>query len=265
MRVIAEQRSPLKPKFRLGTTSYIYPDDILPNVRQLAGQVDDIELVLFEVDDYGTNLPNATTITELKIIARDYELSYTVHLPIDLDWRDPRSFEKILRALDVTCTLDPFAYILHLDGQMLMGEPTPATIAQWQDETGRALDQLLRHVEPTRLCIENLEHWAPEFFTDLVAQKNLARCIDIGHLWKQAHDPLPHLQEHIAQTRVIHLHGINGRDHQSLVWHKRDEVHIVLDFLAHANYVGVLTLEVFNLADFLSSKQVVIEWENNSF
>lgn len=254
----------MKRKFRLGTTSYIYPDDILPNVRQLAGQVDDIELVLFEVDDYGTNLPDATTITELKSIARDHDLSYTVHLPIDLDWRDARSFEKIFRALDATRALDPWAYILHLDGRMLVDNPAPEMIVQWHEETARALDELLNHVEPARLCVENLERWAPEFFADIVAQKNLARCIDVGHLWKQARDPLPHLRQHIAQARVIHLHGINGRDHQSLAWQKQDEVGSVLDFLAHVNYAGVLTLEVFNVDDFLSSKQVVTKWENGS-
>ncbi len=231
-------------------------------MRHLAGQVDDIELVLFEVDDYGTNLPDATTIAELQTIARDYDLSYTVHLPIDLDWRDARSFEKIFRALDATRALDPFAYILHLDGRMLLGKPESKTVMQWQNETGRALDQLTTHVEPAQLCIENLERWQPEFFAPIVAQKNLARCIDVGHLWKQARDPLPHLREHIAQTRVIHLHGINGRDHQSLIWQARDEVARVLDFLARAEFAGVLTLEVFNLDDFLSSKQVVAEWEN---
>ena len=44
-----------KPEFRLGTTSYIIPDEILPNVRFLAGKVQDVELVLFEVDDGQNN------------------------------------------------------------------------------------------------------------------------------------------------------------------------------------------------------------------
>ena len=43
--------------FRLGTTSYIIPDDILPNVRYLAGKVKDIELVLFDIDEY-CNIPD---------------------------------------------------------------------------------------------------------------------------------------------------------------------------------------------------------------
>ena len=61
----------MKRTFRLGSTSYVYPDDILPNVGKLATVVDDIELVLFKADDYGTNptgtfsLPDASTITFL--------------------------------------------------------------------------------------------------------------------------------------------------------------------------------------------------------
>ena len=51
--------------FRLGTTSYIIPDDILPNARYLAGKVRDIELILFEVDDGPNNLPTPEVIDEL--------------------------------------------------------------------------------------------------------------------------------------------------------------------------------------------------------
>ena len=45
--------------FRLGTTSYIIPNSILPNVRYLADKVKDIELVLFESDDGISNFPDA--------------------------------------------------------------------------------------------------------------------------------------------------------------------------------------------------------------
>jgi len=36
--------------FRVGATSYVLPDHILPNVEYLAPMVDDVELVLFETD-----------------------------------------------------------------------------------------------------------------------------------------------------------------------------------------------------------------------
>ncbi len=65
--------------FRLGTTSYIIPADILPNAHYLAGKVRDIELILFEVDDGPNNLPSTEVIDELLLIAQQHDLTYTVH------------------------------------------------------------------------------------------------------------------------------------------------------------------------------------------
>ena len=70
--------------FRLGTSSYIIPADILPNAHYLAGKVRDIELILFEVDDEQNNLPSPEVIDELINLAALYDLTYTVHLPLDL-------------------------------------------------------------------------------------------------------------------------------------------------------------------------------------
>jgi sugar phosphate isomerase/epimerase len=259
----------MKHKFRLGTTSFIYsqdiqPDALLTNVRQLASQVDDVELVLFDTDDYGNNFPDARTVAELNALAREHEVTYTVHLPVDLDGSDARSSEKILRAIDATRSLDSFAHVLHLDGRLLLDEPSAQTISEWQANTSRALDHIIAHIDPAQLCVENLERWSPEWFADMVAAKNLARCIDVGHLWKQGRDPLPHLQEHIARTRVIHIHGLNGHDHQSLSWQPSSQVTRVLNFLADAEFDGVMTLEVFSVDDLVSSQHVVQAWANDS-
>jgi len=79
--------------FRVGSTSYVYPDDILPNVRRLAadGDVDDIELILFEVDDGATNLPDLRTIDALCALAAQHRLTYSVHLPLDFSRRWQRA------------------------------------------------------------------------------------------------------------------------------------------------------------------------------
>jgi hypothetical protein len=37
--------------FKLATTSFIYPDDYIPNVKMLGPFVDEIELLLFESND----------------------------------------------------------------------------------------------------------------------------------------------------------------------------------------------------------------------
>ncbi|RPJ39274.1 MAG: sugar phosphate isomerase/epimerase, partial [Chloroflexi bacterium] len=108
--------------FRVGTTSYIVPDDILPNVHYLAGKVRDIELVLFELDDGPSNLPDAGMIEELNQVARANDLTYTVHLPLDLRLgaggeEQHVSLVKARRVIEATRALDPWAYVLHLDGK----------------------------------------------------------------------------------------------------------------------------------------------------
>ena len=71
--------------FRIGATSYIIPDDILPNARHLAalGEVQDIELVLFEVDDGLNNIPSPETVAELAALA-GARPDLLLHLPLDL-------------------------------------------------------------------------------------------------------------------------------------------------------------------------------------
>ena len=111
--------------FRIGTTSYIIPADIRPNVEYLAPLVDDVELVLFEADEYGSNLPDAALCRRLNEIALAHDLTYTVHLPLDLRLGDEGalghiSLAKAERVIAATHDLAPFAYVVHLDGRPLM-------------------------------------------------------------------------------------------------------------------------------------------------
>src|SRR5215211_8857359 len=131
--------------FRLGTTSYIIPDDILPNARYLAGKVRDIELILFEVDDGPNNLPSADVIHELSMLAKDNYMTYTVHLPLDLKLGEDgserdQSLVKAKRVIDCTCELDPWAYVLHLDGKSVRTSKDVELIRRWQHQSVRALE-----------------------------------------------------------------------------------------------------------------------------
>src|SRR5512134_2659005 len=131
--------------FRLGTTSYIIPDDILPNARYLAGKVRDIELILFEVDDGPNNLPSAEVIEELSKLAQENDMTYTVHLPLDLKLgadgseRD-QSLVKAKCVIDCTRGLDPWAYVMHLDGKAVRISTDGERIRRWQDHSVRALE-----------------------------------------------------------------------------------------------------------------------------
>jgi len=237
---------------RLGTTSYIYPADILPNARLLADQVDDIELVLFEVDDGFNNLPNQETVAELRRIALAHELTYTVHLPVDLRLaaRDNTgSVAKALQVIDSTAALEPYAYVIHLEGE------AQGTVDLHDEFTNaiRALDALAAGCgSPEMLSVENLESQPPELLDAVLGATPVSCCLDVGHLWKRGEDPMPHLHRWLPRTRVIHIHGVGSRDHQRLSLIAEERLDDVTRVLAE-RFSGVVTLEVFSESDFLDS------------
>jgi len=248
--------------YRLGATSYVWPADILPNVRHLGPLVDDVELVLFEVDGH-SNLPDRAVVAELRELAEEHDLSYTVHLPLDLDLAQPLSLAQAKKVIGCTRDLSPWAYVLHLDGRAVEGEPASAVLARWRDDAARLLEKVAAMAGGgERLCVENLENYAPEAFLPLLDRLPVGLCVDVGHLWLTGRAPLPFLQDHLPRTRVVHLHGVGERDHQSLQHQGTAQVAPLLDLLAARGYDGVLTLEVFGREDFFPSRMLVAEIVN---
>lgn len=249
--------------FRLGTTSYIIPADILPNARYLAGKVKDIELILFEVDEGPNNLPSPEAIDELVQVASQHDLTYTVHLPLDLKLGEDgserdQSLIKAQRVIDCTRGLSPWAYVLHLDGRSVRTSTDAALIERWQDQSVRALEIVAEWTgSAEKLAVENLETYPLDFVQPVLDRIPVSRCVDIGHLWLDNHDPIPYLRSAMPRTRVIHMHGIAQRDHRSLTFMPEEKVRAVWHELLNSNYAGVLTLEVFSEEDFVSSLRVI--------
>jgi sugar phosphate isomerase/epimerase len=251
--------------FRLGTSSYIIPADILPNAHYLAGKVRDIELILFEVDDGPSNLPSSEVIEELAKIAREYDMTYTVHLPLDLKLGDDGSEQdislaKAKRVVECTRSLNPWAYVLHLDGRSVRTSKDAALITRWQNQSMHALEIVSKWAGGAeKLAVENLETYPLDFIQPVLDRVPVSRCVDVGHLWLDGHDPIPYLQAAMPCTRVVHLHGIAERDHRSLAFMSLQKVRAVWNELLRAKYAGVLTLEIFSEEDFLSSMNVIEE------
>lgn len=249
--------------FRLGTTSYIIPADVLPNAHYLAGKVRDIELILFEVDDGPNNLPSMEVIEELSLLAQQHDMTYTVHLPLDLKLGEDgseqdQSLVKAKRVIDCARRLAPWAYVLHLDGRSVRTSTDVRLIGRWQDQSVRALELVAEWTgSPEKLAVENLETYPLNFIQPVLDRIPVSRCVDVGHLWLDHHDPIPYLQAALPRTRVIHLHGIAERDHRSLAFMPQEKVSEVWKELICANYEGVLTLEVFSEEDFLSSLDIL--------
>jgi sugar phosphate isomerase/epimerase len=245
--------------FRLGSTSYVWPGGLVANARRLGPLVDDVELVLFRVDGR-SNLPGRRTVGALRELAGRYDLTFSVHLPLDLALSVPESLRMAETVLDCTRELPPVAVVLHLDGRPVEGTPGEGELARWRDEARRALDRVVRLAgDPRRVCVENLENYRPEYFLPLLEEAGAGLCVDVGHLWLVGRDPLPFLAEHLGRTRVVHLHGVGSSDHQSLRCQDGGQVAAVLALLASRAYDGVLTLEVFGRDDFLASRAMVVE------
>jgi sugar phosphate isomerase/epimerase len=244
--------------FRLGSTSYVYPADILPNVERLAegGEVDDVELILFEVDDGTNNLPDEATIHALRALAQEHALTYTVHLPLDLRLGADgsarhASLVKAEHVLKATAPLDPYAYVFHLDWE-------GADRTGWQARAVRSLEMMSIWVpRPELLAVENLEGHPLDLLNLVLEAVPLSRTVDIGHLWKDGIDPLPVLEAWLPRTRVVHIHGLRQRDHQSLAYVLPDRLDPVVGRLL--GFAGVVTLEVFGMDDFFSSRDALLD------
>jgi sugar phosphate isomerase/epimerase len=250
--------------FRVGTTSYIIADDLLPNARFLTDFVQDMQLVLFDLPGGPSNLPNAESVASLAALRLAHDLTYTVHLIEDLAPHPPElsnsSWHKARDVIERTALLTPWSYVLHLDGGTVRKPETPATLlTQWQAQMSCALAQVAQWTgDATRLAVENLEGYPPDFVTPAIVSTSVSRCVDVGHLWLDGHDPLPWLQAALPRTRVIHLHGVyDGRDHQSIAHTPPVMLDPVIDLLLRHAYTGVLTLEVFGEDDFWSSLQAL--------
>lgn len=247
------------PPFRIGTTSYIIPDDILPNVTWLAGRVRDVELVLFDIDDGQNNLPSPDVVRELRRLAECNDLTYTVHLPLDLklgaDGSDrDTSIEKARKVIECTAPLSPWAYVVHLDGRSVLGSADDGALARWRLQAAKALETVASWTRgPEHLAVENLDRYPPRFNDGVLSMVDASRCVDVGHLWLDGHDPVAYLSEWLPRTRVIHVHGIAERDHASLTHVPEDRLKAVLRLLVERNYCGALTIEVFGEDDFHTS------------
>jgi sugar phosphate isomerase/epimerase len=251
--------------FRIGTTSYIIPADILPNVRFLAGKVQDIQLVLFEMEDSLNNLPNADQIDELNDIASEHGLSYTVHLPLDLRLGARGSdlhlsLIKARRVIEATRALNPLAFIAHLDGREERNSTDLIELSQWQQQAADSLRQAAEWTGDIKLlAVENLEGYPVDFNDPVINLAGSSRCIDVGHLWLDNREPVDFFPGRIDQTTVIHLHGIKERDHQSLAHMTQKRIDGFFRTLLRSNFSGVLTLEVFSEDDFNTSLQTAAD------
>lgn len=245
--------------FRLGTTSYILPSDLLTNAKALSGLVDDMELVLFESDGE-TNFPAPNTVRALRSLALCSGLSYTVHLPGDIRLGSEtrsgrkRSIEQCIRVFEMTAPLEPFAYILHFEGDQRGGVPS-SNMERWVAGLEESAERLRQAGLPLEIvCVENLDY-PFELVDRIVLDHGFAICLDIGHVLFYGYRLETYLDRYAHRARVFHLHGIvNGEDHRGIRSIQTSDLQSFLGRLSRLQGPEpVVTVEVFDEEDLTDS------------
>ncbi|MGC8492178.1 MAG: cobamide remodeling phosphodiesterase CbiR [Syntrophobacteraceae bacterium] len=248
--------------FRIATTSYILPDEILPNVKFLGHYFDEIELVLFESGSE-SNLPAPDDVREMARIASDMEFSYNVHLPSDLFFGDPdralrqKFCETALSFYERTLPLAPTCYVLHLDSRKADGT-IETDISAWAERVSESLGILQsKGMELERVSVENLEY-PLQRIQPFVKEFGLSFCLDLGHLIRYGHDIAEQTALFSERIAMAHLHGVNnGKDHTALCHIPDAQWETICRFLS--GYRGGLSLEVFSLDDLAVSCARMVE------
>ncbi len=253
--------------FRFGTSSYIIPADIIPNVEYLKDKVDDIELVLFESDEF-SNLPSNGDIQRLKELANEWSLTYSVHLPLDVYLGHPdrtereRSVGKCLRIIELTRDLPKSAYVMHFEAGP--GVDINGFSADEQQRFTDALrDSLVLLLNGTdepasSFCAENL-NYPFELVWPVVEEFGLSVALDVGHLEYYGFPTADYLKRYLPKARVLHVHGtVDGKDHNSLSYLKPEALELLMgELVLQPLACRVFTIEIFSKADFESSGGVM--------
>ncbi|TLU51735.1 MAG: sugar phosphate isomerase/epimerase [Chlorobium sp.] len=253
--------------FRFGTTSYIIPADIIPNVEYLKDRVDDVELVLFESDEF-SNLPSISDMQKLADIAIESSLTYSVHLPLDVYFGNhdkkerERSVSKCFRIIQLTRQLPKSAYVLHFEAGpgIDINRFSDERKTQFMNALRDSVSMLLAGTNeaPSMFCVENL-NYPFELVWPVVQESGLSVTLDVGHLEYYGFPTAQYLEKYFSKAKVLHMHGtLDGKDHNSLSFLKQETLDMVMNALMEKKDTErVITMEIFSQDDFESSCKVM--------
>ena len=244
-----------KYPFRLGTTSFIYRDHYVPNVKLLGPFVDEVELLLFESDPV-ESLLSKSVINDLVGLSRELDLSYNIHLPTDVSISDPaeaaqqHAVETLVRIIELTAPLSPTGYALHIP--FCGNVSDPESVRRWHQTVHRNLVKMVTAGVPGNLlAIETLD-FPPEIIGHLLSDLKMSMCLDVGHLIVCGYDLRTVFDNYSNKTGMIHLHGVEGqKDHLALDRLPEKLMATVLENLNR--FSGSVSLEVFSFDDLARS------------
>jgi len=245
--------------FRLGTTSFIYPDDYAKNVEMLAPFFDEIELLFFE-SRFENSLPSKIEIQKLKNLAEKYCVSYNIHLPVDISLGDAgiahrtHAVDTINRFIERTRLLSPTTSTLHLVQPRPMEKKTD--IKRWLDSLYWSMERVIgKEINGEDLSIENL-FYPMKQLKNLMDDFQLSVCLDIGHLVLSKQDIEKNFDVWKNKITIVHLHGVDGgKDHLALDQMPLAQMEKIMTKLH--GYTGIVSLEVFSFSKLYNSMKIL--------
>ena len=259
--------------FKLSTTSYIFPDEIVPNVVRLGPFFDEIELVFFESERPDSVL-DPVQIDHLIELSRLHQLGFNIHLPLDVSLGDERDDVRThgvsvtKTVIERTLPLNPSLYTLHLDfinppaPSLLKGEEGGSVrerdVEAWRRRVSRSLRKILNNgIEAKRISIETLAY-PFKWIEDVVSQFGFSICLDIGHILTHGYDLGYYLKSYLPRTSIVHLHGVHkGSDHLGIEKMPEPDLNLILSALRQ--YHGIVSIEVFSINELKSSLSILEE------
>ena len=239
--------------FRLATTSFIHPAGYLANAKRLAPLLDEIELLFLE----RLHPPSGDEIIQLRNFAQQADITYNIHLPMDISLADPSSTKRtqaidaVAEFVEYAAPLNPTSYTLHLTYQGR--DNRPDAVQAWRETAIESMVRLLdRFSVPSRaICVETLD-FPPPWLAPIVDHLDLSVCLDAGHVIRFGYDLEKTLQLFSHRIGVFHLHGVEGaNDHLSLDHLDADILVLLAEVLK--KFHGSVSLEVFSYPELIDS------------
>lgn len=205
---------------------------------------------------------NPSKLKKLLEIGSQYDIKYTVHLPIwTVELASPNpyvreaSIKSLVEAINLAFNLEPEVYVIHATGSLaseFSRLKLPETyrrliLGRMASMASQGIKRVIREtqIDAEKLAVENVEF--PQEFTGKIAEENGCKlCFDTGHLlagFSGEHDFMQFLRENYHKIIEIHLHDGYNR--------KKNDLKIIRDHLP----LGEGDLPLNEFIRFLESKQ----------
>ena len=233
--------------YTIAAPSFVWPARVGDNCHYLENMVDEVAVIFFETQaclDY--------TDKDLPPDLARLDLSYHVHLPLDLPWfRGAKEVHRLSQALArKTDFLRPRGFVLHppADPHLLR-----EFLRLWS-----------RSRSPANLYLENIQGNELSAAWPLIREYGCPVCLDLGHLLAFGQEDLLQKPDLLERTAMLHLYapGAEG-EHESLSRFDPRNFRVLHNILPHLPANSVIVLELFHPEKLVESLDIFHSWFTN--